>query len=281
VKRILFGLLVAGCAAMIAPLGLASFTANWNKPFPPHRVIGNLFYVGTNYLSSYLIATNEGHILINPSYEESVPLIEASVEKLGYHMKDIKVILISHAHDDHCAGAAKMKELTHAKLMVMDADVKEVEDGGLSDFHYKDMRWTPVKVDRVLHDGTDVTLGGITLTAHKTAGHTKGCTTWTTRIANRDVVIVGSPNVNEGYKLLYNDKYPDIVSDFEHTFTVLRSLRCDIFLGAHGAYYNMEEKYRRLMQGGSNPFLDERGYQSYVEDREVAFKNALRKERGR
>jgi metallo-beta-lactamase class B len=266
---------------MIVPLGLASFTADWNKPFPPHRVIGNLFYVGTNYLSSYLIATNEGHILINPSYEESVPLIEASVEKLGYHMKDVKVILISHAHDDHCAGAAKMKELTRAKLMVMDADVKELEDGGVGDFHYKDMRWPPVKVDRVLHDGTEVTLGGITLTAHKTAGHTKGCTTWTTRIANRDVVIIGSANVNEGYKLRYNDKYPEIISDYEHTFTVLKSLRCDIFLGAHGAYYNMEEKYRRLMQGGSNPFLDERGYQSYVEDREVAFKNALRKERGR
>jgi len=274
VKRLLF-------AAMTAALCLASYNAEWNKPFPPHRVIGNLFYVGTNYLSSYLIATNEGHILINPSYEETVPLIEASVEKLGYHLKDVKIILISHAHDDHCAGLAKMKELTRAKVMVMDGDVKEIEDGGVSDFHYKDMRWTPVKVDRILHDGTEVTLGGVTMTAHKTAGHTKGCTTWTTRIANRDVVIVGSPNVNDGYKLLYNDKYPNIVADYEHTFAVLKSLRCDIFLGAHPAYYNMEEKYRRLMQGGSNPFLDERGYQSYVEDREVAFKNALRKERGR
>jgi metallo-beta-lactamase class B len=276
VKRILFGLLAAGSAAMC----LASFTPAWNKPFPPHRVIGNLFYIGTNYLSSYLIATNEGNILINPSYEESVPLIEADMEKLGYHMKDVKIILISHAHDDHCGGAAKMKALTHAQLMVMDADVKEMEDGGASDFFYKDMHWTPVKVDRVLHDGNEVALGDVILTAHKTPGHTKGNTTWTTRIANRDVVIVGSASVNEGYKLLYNDKYPEMVADYEHTFQVLKSLRCDIFLGAHGDYYHMEEKYRRLMQGGSNPFLDERGYQSFVEDREVAFKNALRKERG-
>ncbi len=276
-KRLLLGLVAAGCAAT----AFASFTAAWNQPFPAHRVIGNLFYVGTNYLSTYLITTNEGHILINPSYEESVPLIAASVEKLGYHMKDVKIILISHAHDDHCAGAAKMKEMTHASLMVMDADVKEMEDGGASDFHYKDMRWTPVKVDRVLHDGTEVSLGGITLTAHKTPGHTKGCTTWTTRIANRDVVIVGSANVNDGYRLLDNAKYPEIVSDYQHTFQVLKSLRCDIFLGAHGAYYGMEEKYKRLMAGGSNPFLDERGYQAYVEDREVAFQNALRKERGR
>jgi metallo-beta-lactamase class B len=258
----------------------ASFNAAWNKPFPPHRVIGNLFYVGTNYLSSYLIATNEGTILINPSYEESLPLIEGSMEKLGYHLKDVKIILISHAHDDHCAGAAKLKAQTHAQLMVMDADVKEMEDGGVSDFFYTDMRWKPVKVDRVLHDGNEVTLGAITLTAHKTPGHTKGCTTWTTRIANRDVVIVGSVNVNDGYKLLYNEKYPDILTDYEHSFAVLKSLRCDVFLGAHGSYYNMEDKYRRLMQGGSNPFLDERGYQNYIEDREVAFKNALRKERG-
>ncbi len=277
VKRIIPGLLAAGLFASC----YASYTAKWNQPFAPHRVIGNLFYVGTNYLSSYLITTNEGHILINPSYEESVPLIEASVEKLGYHMKDVKIILISHAHDDHCAGLAKMKQLTHAKIMVMDADVKEVEDGGASDFMYKDMHWTPVKVDQVLHDGSEVDLGGVKLVARKTPGHTKGCTTWTTRIANRDVVIIGSANVNEGYKLLYNDKYPDIIADYEHTFAVLKSLRCDVFLGAHGAYYGMEDKYRRLMLGGPNPFIDERGYVSYVEDREVAFRNALRKERGK
>jgi metallo-beta-lactamase class B len=276
VKRNLSGLLAAGCAAMC----LASFKPAWNKPFPPHRVIGNLFYVGTNYLSSYLIATNDGNILINPSYEESLPLIEAGMEKLGYHMKDVKIILISHSHDDHCAGAAKLKAQTHARLMVMDGDVKEMEDGGVSDFFYTDMRWKPVKVDRVLHDGDEVSLDSVTLTAHKTPGHTRGTTTWTTRIGDRDVVIVGSATVNDGYKLLYNDKYPDIASDYEHTFQVLKSLRCDVFLGAHGDYYNMEDKYRRLMQGGSNPFIDERGYQSFIEDREVAFKNALRKERG-
>jgi metallo-beta-lactamase class B len=273
VKTLLFGLVATAC--------LASFTAKWNQPFAPHRVIGNLYYVGTNYLASYLITTNVGHILINPSYEESVPVIEASVEKLGYHLKDVKIILISHAHDDHCAGAAKMKQLTHAKLMVMDADVKEVEDGGVSDFFYKDMRWTPVKVDRVLHDGNEVELGDMALTAHKTPGHTKGCTTWTMRIANRDVVIIGSANVNDGYRLLYNQQYPEIVTDYQHTFEVLKSLRCDVFLGAHGSYYGMEEKYRRLMLGGSNPFIDPHGYESYVEDREIAFKNELRKERGR
>ncbi len=270
-KILLFGLVATAC--------LATFTAKWNEPFPPHRVIGNLYYVGTNYLSSYLLATNEGHIIINTGYEESVPLIAASVEKLGYHMKDVKIILISHAHDDHCAGAAKMKELTNAKLMVMDADVKEVEDGGASDFQFTDMRWPPAKVDRVLHDGTELTLGGVTLTAHKTPGHTKGCTTWTTRIANQDVVIVGGASFNDGVKLLYNDKYPEIVSDWQHTYAVLKSLRCDVFLGAHGSYYGMEGKYKRLMMGGSNPFIDERGYQSFVSEKEMTFLKELRRQK--
>jgi metallo-beta-lactamase class B len=273
VQRILLGLAAAAC--------LASFTPNWNKPFPPHRVIGNISYVGTNYLSSYLITTNEGHILINPSYEESVPVIEANVEKLGFKIKDIKIILISHAHDDHCAGAAKLKQMTGARLMVMDADVQEVQDGGAGDFHYTDMKWTPVKVDRILHDGDKVELGGSVLTAHKTPGHTKGCTTWTMHVANRDVVIIGSANVNEGYRLLYNDKYPDIVKDYEHTFSVLKSLRCDIFLGAHGSYYGLEHKYQQWATGGSNPFIDPQGYQSYVEDREIAFKNELRRQKMR
>jgi metallo-beta-lactamase class B len=277
VKRLLVLLVAAGCAATAS----ASFNPSWNKPFPPHRVIGNLFYVGTNFLSTYLIATNEGHILINPDFEESVPIIAASMEKLGYHIKDVKIILISHAHDDHCAGLAKMKELTHARIMVMDGDVQEVEDGGASDPFYKGQHWTPVKVDRVLHDGTEIALGGITLTAHKTPGHTRGCTTWTTRILNRDVVIVGSVSLTSEYRLTDSSKYPGVVADFQHSFEVLRSLRCDVFLGAHGNYYNMEEKYRKLMQGGPNPFIDERGYQAFVAESEVAFKNALRKERSR
>jgi metallo-beta-lactamase class B len=267
--------------ALFATAGSASFTPDWNKPYPPHRVIGNVYYVGTNYLASFLITTNEGHILINPNYEESVPLIEASMEKLGYHLKDVKIILISHAHDDHCAGAALLKKRTGAKLMVMDADVAEMQDGGASDFHYPNMKWTPVKVDRVLHDGDVVKLGGSELTAHKTPGHTKGCTTWTAQVAGRDVVIVGSPNVNEGYKLVDNAKYPDIASDYKRTFEVLKSLRCDVFLGAHGVYYNMDQKFQRLAHGGINPFIDSQGYETWFADRELVFRKELTRQGGR
>lgn len=277
-KKSLWALLALTLSAAIVS---ASFVADWNKPYPPHRIIGNLYYVGTNNLASFLITTPEGHILINPSFDESVPLIEKSVEKLGFHFKDVKIILISHAHDDHCAGSALMKKLTGAKLMVMDADVEEMQDGGASDFQYKEMKWTPVKVDRVLHDGDEVKLGAAELTAHKTAGHTKGCTTWTMRIANRDVVIVGSPNVNEGYKLVNNAKYPQIADDFKKTFQVLKSLRCDVFLGAHGAYYGLDAKYRKLAAGGVNPFIDAQGYETWVADRELAFRKELTKQGGR
>jgi metallo-beta-lactamase class B len=273
---ILFACIFFGAASMAA-----AANSEWNKPFPPHKVIGNVYYVGTNYLSSYLITTREGHILINSSYEESVPVIREAVEKLGFKFSDIKILLISHAHDDHTAGAALVKKLTGARFMVMDADVPEVESGGIGDFAYNS-RWTPAKVDRVLHDGDTVSLGGVTLTARLTPGHTKGCTTWTLKVPDGgktyDVVIVGSPNVNPGFKLVNNINYPQIAEDYEKTFRVLKSLPCDVFLGAHGSYYGMEEKFRKMKDGG-NPFIDPAGYRAYIDERQRAFEKNLQEQR--
>jgi len=257
---------------------LGDFTPKWNQPITPYRVASNLYYVGTNYLASFLITTPQGHILINPDYEESVPVIRQSIEKLGFHFRDVKIILISHAHDDHAAGCALAKRLSGAKLMVMDADVSEIESGGANDFQYH-QHWTPVKVDRILHDGDKVTLGGMTLVAHLTPGHTKGCTTWTTDLEDGGrryhVVIVGSPNVNPGYKLIGNKQYPQIAADYEKTFRVLASLPCDIFLGAHGVYYGIDDKLKRLRAGEGNPFIDPAGYRAYVKEREQAFRTEL------
>jgi metallo-beta-lactamase class B len=267
-------------AAMLACSSwlLADFTPQWNQPLPPYRVISNIYYVGTNYLASFLITTPQGHILINPDYAQSVPLIRASIEKLGFSFSDVRIILISHAHDDHAAGCALAKQQTHAKLMVMDRDVAEIESGGEGDFQYH-QHWTPVKVDRILHDGDTVILGGATLIAHLTPGHTKGCTTWTTVVQDGartlHVVIVGSPNVNPGYKLIGNARYPQIAADYETTFRVLKSLPCDVFLGAHGEYYNMNEKLSRLRTGGSNPFIDPDGYRAFVDEHEQAFRAQL------
>lgn len=259
--------------------------SDWTAPFPPHRVIGNVYYVGSRALASYLITTPEGSILVNSSLESSVPLIRASIEKLGFKFSDVKILLISHAHYDHCAGSFQIKELTGAKYMVMDADAGEVENGGKDNFQYgrmPNMLYKPVKVDRVLHDGDEVKLGGVVMVAHLTPGHTKGCTTWTMKVRdggkNYDVVIVGSPNVNPGYKLVNNALYPQIASDYEKMFRVLKSLPCDVFLGAHGEYYGMEAKYAKLGKSDANPFIDPQGYRAYVDERENSFRAELAKQ---
>jgi metallo-beta-lactamase class B len=262
---------------------------DWTNPFPPYRIIGNIYYVGSQGLGVYLITTPQGNILINSNLEKSVPMIRESVEKLGFRFSDTKILLISHAHWDHCAGSAAVKELTGAKYMVMDADVPAIEDGGKLNFgrdsKFSDSgvsQYQPAKVDRVLHDGDQVKLGDTVLTAHLTPGHTKGTTTWTMKVADGgktyNVVIVGSPNVNPGYKLVNNTLYPQIASDYERMFRVLKSLPCDGLLGAHGDYYGMEAKYARMKQGGPNPFIDPEGYKSYITEREQTFRAELAKQ---
>ncbi len=260
----------------------AQNSPDWTEPFPPFRIAGNLYYVGSKGLANYLVTTPQGHILINSDLEESVPLIRASIEKLGFKFSEIKILLISHAHWDHDAGSAAIKRLAGARYMVMDGDVSVVESGGKTDFHYGNrptLRYPPAKVDRVLHDGDEVKLGGVTLVAHLTPGHTKGCTTWTMKVEEagkiHDVVIIGSPNVNPGYKLVGSPSYPEIESDYERTFRVLKSLPVDIFLGAHGGYFDLDTKYARLKEGAVTPFIDPAGYARYVADREKAFRTEL------
>ena len=273
-------------AALAFAAGLAAQSnPEWTQPFPPHRVIGNLYYVGSKGLAAYVVATSQGLILINSSLESSPPQIRASIEKLGFRFADVKILLISHAHFDHCAGSAAIKELTGARYMVMDADVPEIEAGGKGNFHYGNSAssyYKPTKVDRVLHDGDEVKLGDAVLVAHLTPGHTIGCTTWTTTVTDGGkpykVVVIGSPNVNAGYKLVNNALYPRIAQDYERTFRVLKSLPCDVFLGAHGNYYGMEAKFALMQDGKPSPFIDPAGYQAYVAEREGAFRAQLKKQ---
>lgn len=258
----------------------------WTEPFPPFRIMGNLYYVGSKDLASYLVVTPEGNILINSNLESSAPQIKASVEKLGFRFSDTKILLISHAHWDHDAGSAAILKMTGAKYMVMDADVGVVEDGGKSDFAYgknKSNWYRPAKVDRVLHDGDEVKLGGAVLVAHKTPGHTRGCTTWTMKVTDNgksyDAVIVGSPNVNPGFRLADRPSYPGIAADYEKTFRVLKSLHCDLFLGAHGGYFGLAAKYARLKAGDKTAFVDPAGYAAYVAERQGAFEKELARQR--
>ena len=279
--RSFFLTLLFACSAF------AQVNPDWMTNHAPFRVIGNVYYVGSKDLASYLITTPQGLILINSNLTSSVPSIRKNVEALGYHFKDVKILLISHGHWDHAAGSAEIKRLTGAKYMVMDGDVPLVESGGKDDFQYgssPESQFPKTKVDRVLHDGDEVKLGGVVLVAHKTPGHTKGCTTWTMRVREDtkayNVVIVGSPNVNTGYKLVGNTAYPRIAEDYEQTFRILKSLPCDVFLGAHGSYFGMEAKFPRMKPGGVNPFVDPEGYKSYVAEREQAFRAELAKQSG-
>ena len=277
-----------GLVAVILLAGMASGVRaqehpEWTEPFPAFRIADNLYYVGSKDLASYLVTTPEGDILINSSLESSPPLIRKSVESLGFKFSDVKILLISHAHWDHDAGSAKIKALTGAKYMVMDADVPVVESGGKADFFYGRQKTYPAaKVDRVLHDGDEVRLGGAVLVAHKTAGHTKGCTTWTMKVTDKgktyNVVIVGSWNVNPGFRLVNNAAYPGIAKDYEATFRVLKGLPCDIFLGAHGVYFGMLAKYAAMKPGGPNVFVDPAGYRDAVAEREAAFEKELKRQ---
>jgi metallo-beta-lactamase class B len=270
-----------------------------SEPFPAHRVIGNVYYVGSKDLASYLITTPEGHFLINSGFEETVPLIRAGVESLGFKMRDIKILLASHAHSDHVAGPALARQRTAAPVFVMRGDDAVIASGGEGQYLYTRSRWKPCEVDRVLEDGEKVTLGGVSLVARRTPGHTRGCTTWTWRVdaddegegkgksKAYDVVVIGSPNVNPGYRLVDNKDYPEIADDFAKTFQILKSLPCDVFLGAHGGYYGMIEKYGRALKGqgqeqgeAKNPFVDPEGYRAYVALKEKAFRTTLDAQRG-
>jgi metallo-beta-lactamase class B len=277
------------CLLLLVPASLlwAAPNPEWTTPLAPFRIADNLYYVGSKDLASYLVVTAKGDILVNSSLESSPALIRKSVEQLGFHFSDIKILLISHSHADHDAGSAEIIRLTGAKYMVMDGDVPVVESGGAKDFAYPTDLYPAVKVDRVLHDGDEVRLGDAVMAAHKTPGHTRGCTTWSMRAMiggqARDVVIVGSWNVNPGYRLV--DKpgkpasYPGIAANYEHSFVVWKSLPCDVFLGAHGEYFDMLGKLARAKAGaGESVWIDPEGYKAAVAEREQAFAAELKKQ---
>lgn len=239
-------------------------------PFPAHKVIDNIYYVGTESFASYLITTPEGHILVNTCFERQVSILQDQVAKLGFKFSDIKIIVGSHAHGDHMEGDALAKELTGAQVMAMAEDVpalRRMMPGG-----------KPHPIDRILQDGDEVTLGGTTLVARLTPGHSRGCTTWTMKAEEGgktyDVVIVGSVGVNPGFKLVNNPDAPDIEEEFKRSFKVLRALPCDVPLASHPQMYNLAEKYPRLGKG-PNPFIDPAGCRAEIDLREKVFLREL------
>ena len=254
-----------------------------NQPIPPFRIIGNIYYIGASDVTSFLITTPKGHILLDGGYKETAPQIEANVATLGFHLEDVKILLNSHAHLDHAGGLAELKQKTAAKLMMMENDAELLARGGKDDFYFGDrLAFPAASANRVLHDGNKVELGGVTMTAHLTPGHTKGCTSWTTQVTENDrqydVVFIGSTSV-PGYTLLGNPKYPAMKDDYGKTFALLKSLPCDVFLAAHGSFFSLREKSaRRAEAGGANPFIDPEGYRTFLEKSEHAFREQLERE---
>jgi metallo-beta-lactamase class B len=219
-----------------------------NTQFPPHKIIGNIYYVGTRTLSSFLIVTPQGNILINSTYERNVPTIEKSVAQLGFQFSDVKILLGNHAHNDHQEGDAAVKAMTGAQVVAMAEDVpalQALKPGGKEH-----------PIDRIIRDGDIVALGGTTLVAHLTPGHTHGCTTWTTTAREGGRTY----NVLFGCSLRApNVVTPAIAEELTRAFRIVRMLPCDVQLGDHPAEYNMQAKFAKLQalkSGGPNPFVE-------------------------
>lgn len=282
---------VVAAAALSIPAG-ASLDAQenpqhraWNEPIAPFRIIGNIHYVGSSELGAYLIPTPDGHILIDTGLPETLPQILSNVGRLGYRAEDIRILLNTQAHFDHIGGHARLRRLTGARIMLSEGDVPLAGRGGLDDFAFGDtVPYDPVTPDRTLHDGDAVRLGGTTLTARITPGHTQGCTTWTTTAEEDgqtyDVAILCSVSA-PGYRLVDNPDYPSIQSDFRNSFTTLKNMQPDVFLASHGSFFGLKEKRERLLAGASpNPFIAPDEWTRHIERQEAAFEEALTKQQG-
>jgi len=254
---------------------------SWNQPVEPFRIAESLYYVGASDIASYLIVTPEGHILIDGGFVETAPQIEANIVKLGFKVGDVRILLNSHAHFDHAGGLAALKAKSGAKLYASAADATLLESGGKGDFRFGDEGLFPaVAVDRRLTDGEQVKLGGATLTARLTPGHTRGATTWTFKAGSFDVVLVSSASILD-YHFVGAESYPGIAADFERTFAVLEQLPVQIFLAPHGGFFDLAGKRERAASGMGlrNPWVDPAGYKAWVERMESAFRAAVERQK--
>ncbi len=253
---------------------------SWNQPVEPFRIAGNLYYVGASDVTSYLVTTPGGHIVLDGGFEETAPMIMANIRSLGFKVEDVKILLSSHAHYDHAGGLAELKRVTGATFYATAGDLPMLARGGLDDPQFGNrFPFPPVRADRILDDKQQISLGGTTLTAHITPGHTRGCTSWTMRVGDLDVVFLGSPSVPSEYRLTDNPRYPNAVEDYRRQFATLHALRCDIFLASHGNFFDLAGKMKSLgPYQRVNPFIDSEGYHRFVTAAERRFEDRVRNE---
>jgi metallo-beta-lactamase class B len=278
-------LLLAGCAAFASP-ALAQNDPNWTRPFAPFRIVGNLYWVGSYDLSSYLIVTPQGHILINTGVGDTAQQIKASVEQLGFKLADTKILTATHGHFDHVAGLAELKRMTGARLIVSEPDKELFESGGRLDFRFGDTpgaRFEPVKVDGTFKDSDTISLGGTVLTAHHHPGHTKGATSFTLNVQESGktyrVVIANMGSINPGVTVSGMAKYPTIGADYARTFKAQKDMQIDIWLASHASQFKLHEKYKPGDAYNPDRFVDPQGFKAAVEQLEKTYLEQLARER--
>lgn len=266
----------------------ATFNPSWTRPVDPFRIAGPIHYVGTEDLAAYLITTTEGHILLDGALPGSGPIIEQSIRALGFDPSQIRILLTSQAHFDHVGTIAHFKKLSGARVEVMRGDDRLLADGGRSDYlfaHDPTYHFEPVTVDRVLADGDVVRLGGVSLTARHTPGHTPGCTTWVMQVQDRGrpyrVVFAGSTTVNPGTRLVVRPSYPGIADDFRKSFALLESLQPQVFLAAHASFFDLAGKRERLKHEGVRAFVDPDAYQRLTAQKKAEFEALVAKEQAK
>ena len=275
---VLFALIAAPLFAQDDPT-----SRSWNQPIEPFRIAGNIYYVGANEITSFLIATPKGHIVIDGGFKETAPMILANIEKLGFKASDVRILLSSHAHFDHAGGLLQLKRATGATFYASRPEVAALARGGVDDPQFGDKYpFPPIEADRIVDDGQRVTLDGTTLVAHITAGHTRGCTTWTMNVREggkqHGVVFFCSPTA-PGYKLVGNPRYPEVVDDYRRQFATLKKLDCDIALASHGNFFSLTEKRNRLVtEKTANPFIDHTGCRNFILLMEQRFEDAVREQ---
>jgi len=274
-----------GILSLVAQSGVSQRAA-WNQPVPPFQIIGNIYYVGAAGVSSFLITSPQGHVLLDGGFAETAPQIEKNITALGFQVKDVKFLLNSHAHYDHCGGLAELKRVSKAQMVASKADAPTLNTGHQLSYGkgQSEAQFPAVHVDHVIAEGGTVSLGGITITAHLTPGHTKGCTTWTMPVSEHgktlQVVFYCSTTV-AGNQLIGNPKYPGILADYEHSFAFLRNLPCDVFLGPHPDFFHLAEKERVLKDGDRNAFVDATELKTFVAASEQDFKAELTRQSGK
>lgn len=277
----------SGCSAQVAvvdpPRPLDAYFVGWNAPQAPFRIAGNLYYVGARNVAAYVLKTSDGLILLDTGFAQTVPQIATNLKALGMDMRQVKLIITSHAHFDHAGGVARVKADTGATLAASAPDAALLARGGAGDFGGDgEASYARVTADRIVRDGERVTLGDVTLTAHVTPGHTRGCTTWSFRVNDggvaRDVVYFCGTSA-PGYDLVDNAEYPEIANDYRASFATMAALPCDIALVGHPQAIDLATKAERMRDGSDNPFVDRAGCNAYLDGQRAAFEREFAKQR--